>query len=61
MGGNLQLIFFKDKYNDVIVKFLLNEREVSVPVSTDMAPFYRWDDVKTFYRGIIDTPDYGGA
>lgn len=61
MGGNLQLIFFKDKRNDVIVKFLLNEREVSVPVPTDMAPFYRWDDVKTFYRGIIDTPDYGGA
>ena len=38
---------------------MLNEREVSVPVATDCAPFYHWNDVKNYYTSIIDTPDYG--
>ncbi len=58
MGGNLQMVFFKDDKGEVIVKFMLNEREVAIPVATDMAPFYRWTDVRDYYQSILDRPDY---
>lgn len=56
MAGNIQLVFFRNKKNsdDVIVKFMLNERETSIPVATDMYPFYRWKDVKGYYEKKLD-------
>ena len=60
MAGNIQLVFFRKKGSpeDVIVKLLLHEHEVSIPVKTDMAPFYHWQDVRAFYKGIVDSlPD----
>ncbi|MDO4970941.1 MAG: histidine-type phosphatase [Bacteroidales bacterium] len=51
MAGNVQIIFFRNKKGEVIVKFLLNEQETSIPaLKTDMAPFYRWSDVKNYYE-----------
>ena len=58
MAGNVQIIFFRNKSGDVIVKFLHNEVEVGIPVETDMYPFYRWEDVKAYY---IKTYDYNNA
>ncbi len=50
MCGNIQLIFYKkDGSDDVLVKFLLNENETSVPVRTDCAPYYHWTDVKAYW------------
>ncbi len=49
MAGNVQIIFFRNKAGDVIVKFLLNEEETAIPIETDIFPFYRWEDVKRFY------------
>lgn len=49
MAANIQLIFFRKKgSDDVLVKFLLNENETSIPVKTDVAPFYHWKDVRDF-------------
>lgn len=53
MAANLQLVFFKNKANDIIVKFLLNECEISIPVATDIAPFYHWTDVKSYFEDIL--------
>jgi hypothetical protein len=51
MGANLQLIFFRnEKSGDVLVKLLHNEKEVQVPVPTDMAPYYHWKDFKAYYE-----------
>lgn len=53
MAGNIQLVFFRDKKHPeqpVLVKFMLNEREIGIPVQTETFPFYRWDDVKAYYR-----------
>lgn len=53
MAGNVQMIFFKnpkDSKAPILVKFLLNEEEQRIPLETDMWPFYKWDDVKTFYQ-----------
>ncbi|MBR3440872.1 MAG: histidine-type phosphatase [Bacteroidales bacterium] len=50
MGGNVQWVFFRNRKGDVIVKFLLNENEVGIPVETDMYPYYCWSDVKRYYE-----------
>lgn len=55
MAGNVQIIFFRNKKNDdVLVKFMLNEQETTVPaISTDIAPFYHWKDVKNHYENDV--------
>ena len=50
MAGNIQLVFYrKDGSDDILVKFLLNENETSIPVKTDCAPYYHWKDVKAYW------------
>ena len=62
MAGNVQWIFFRDKKGNVIVKFLLNEEEATLPESVpfykdakgnEQKPYYRWEDVKKFYLAKI--------
>lgn len=53
MGANLQLIFYRDKKNNILVKFLLNECEVTLPLKSKMVPYYSWKEVETFLAEII--------
>lgn len=55
MAGNLQIVFARNKKqpSDVIVKFMLNEQETSIPVDTDIYPYYRWSDVRPWLEGLI--------
>ena len=49
------MIFFrKDKSDDILVKFMLNEKEVSIPLESDVKPYYHWKDVEKFYRNKIE-------
>ena len=51
-SGNVQLVFYrplKGKKGDILVKALLNEREVTMPTSTDNFPYYKWADVRQYY------------
>ncbi|MBQ1912646.1 MAG: histidine-type phosphatase [Bacteroidales bacterium] len=51
MAGNIQLVFYrKDGSDDILVKFLLNENETTLPIKTDVAPYYHWQDVKTYWE-----------
>lgn len=52
MGTNLQIIFY-EKGDDILVKFLFCEKEVEIPVKTDLAPYYHWSDVKNYYSRKI--------
>ena len=52
MGANLQLIFFKNKQGEVIVKLLHNENEVKLPIDSPIAPYYKWETVKAFYNHL---------
>lgn len=57
MAGNIQIVFFRNKKNtdDVIVKFMLHEKEISVPpIQTDIAPYYHWKDVNSYYMSLLD-------
>ena len=58
MCGNVQLIFFrKPGDEDILVKLLLNEREVTLPVKTDCAPFYHWKDVRAYWMQVVESID----
>ena len=48
MSANIQMIFYrKDGFDDILVKFLLNENETTLPaLKTKTAPYYHWTDVK---------------
>ena len=50
MASNVQLVFFENKSGDVLVKFLHNEKEVHIPVKTDIWPYYHWNEVKEYYQ-----------
>ena len=63
MGGNVQWVFFRDRKGNVIVKFLMNEEEATLPESVpfykdakgrEQKPYYRWEDVRKFYQDKID-------
>lgn len=57
MASNVQMTLFRNsKTGDIIAKFMLNEQEVHIPVQTDMFPYYKWDDVRTWLKTVIDTP-----
>ena len=56
-ASNIQLVFYRSRRNpdDILVKCLLNGFEASLPVQTDSFPYYRWDDVRRFYRERCDS------
>ena len=54
MAANIQLIFFrKQGSDDILVKFLMNENETSIPIDTDCYPFYHWKDAEAYYRNML--------
>ena len=50
MATNLQIEFYRGKKGDVIVRFIHNDRETTIP-SLGRGPFYDWEDVKAYWRG----------
>lgn len=52
MGANLQLVFFRNAAGEVLVKLLLNENEVQLPIKSQRAPYYSWEDVRAFWMKV---------
>ena len=59
MAGNLQFIFYRKNASDddPVFKVLLNEDEATLPLPTDMAPYYHWRDFRDHYLQLIDAYD----
>lgn len=61
MGSNIQMIFYrpekkaKRSADDVLVKVLLNEEEVKLPVKPVSGPYYRWKDLRDHYAAKLDS------
>ena len=56
MACNVQLVFYrpkKGKTGDILVKALLNEREMTMPVQPVNGPYYRWQDLRQYYLDKI--------
>ena len=50
MAANIQLVFYRSrKHDEVLVKALLNEHEVTLPVPSDQAPYYPWSALRQYY------------
>lgn len=50
MASNVQFIFYRSDLNDkdVLLKVLLNEEEAQLPIPTDCAPYYHWNDFRSY-------------
>lgn len=57
MAGNLQIVFYRKNLadKDVLIKVLLNENEATLPIKTDVAPYYHWNDFRDFYLQRINS------
>ena len=50
MAANIQFVYFrKAGSDDILMLPLLNEREATLPVETDVAPYYHWSDVRDYF------------
>ncbi len=61
MGSNIQWVFYRDKSGKVLVRFLLNEEESTIPVQcyvdakgNSYPYFYEWEKVKAFYQEKVN-------
>ena len=63
MGSNIQFIFYRPQINKacdpdkILVKALLNEREISLPVTPVTGNYYRWTDLRDYYQKKLDSFD----
>ena len=54
MASNLQMIFYRNRKGEVLVKFLYNEQETRIPALTPFSgPYYRWSDAKAYFEKRI--------
>lgn len=60
MACNLQMVYYKPVTGtgDILVKVLLNEHEATLPVKTDCAPYYHWNDVRDYYMDKLSRQPY---
>ena len=49
MAGNIQLIFYRSRRSsEILVKALLCEHEATLPLPSDLFPYYRWSDLRAY-------------
>lgn len=54
MGSNVQMIFYKNKKNDILVKFLHNERETTITALEPYSgPYYKWTELKPYLESKL--------
>ena len=54
MAANIQMVYYrKPGSDDILVKILLNEHEATLPIATDVAPYYHWTDVRKHFLSRI--------
>lgn len=57
MAGNIQMVFYRKpgslKPEDVLVKVMLNEREMTLPLDRKNGPYYKWTDFRDYYKKKI--------
>lgn len=53
LASNIQLIFYRNAKGKVIVRTLLNEREVYYPIASYSGPYYQWKTLKKYFQSRI--------
>lgn len=49
LASNVQLIFYSNGSKKILVRVMVNEREVSFPIKSVSGPYYKWKDLKKFF------------
>lgn len=53
MGTNFQMVFYRNKKDDILVKMLYNEQETGIPALTPVSgPYYKWSDVREHFISV---------
>lgn len=52
MAGNVQLVFYQNNEGHVMVRILLNENEVHLPIPSASPPYYDWEEVKQLWKTL---------
>ena len=56
MASNLQIVFYHNREGDVLVKFLFNEKETTIPsLSAVSGPYYKWEDVRSYFVSLLES------
>ena len=50
MGTNLQFVFYRNAESDVLVRVMLNETDVKLPLETVSVCFYDWNELYDYYE-----------
>ena len=51
-AANIQIVFYRNKKGNVLVKLLLNEKETMLKdIKPYNGPYYRWSDVRAYWLG----------
>ena len=50
MGANVHFVFYRNKAGDIIFKVLHNGKEATLPLETEMWPYYSWNSFKEYYQ-----------
>lgn len=58
MAANMRFVFYRNSDNEILFKLLLNEKELKLQFESELAPYYRWDEVSKAYEGYIANSIY---
>ena len=54
MASNMQMVFYRSKKSaDILVRILHNENDMTLPIESATAPFYKWEDVKSYLTNQV--------
>ena len=57
-AANAILVLYRNKKGgDILVRAMLNERDVTLPLKAVAPHFYKWEDVKALIRARLDETD----
>lgn len=54
MATNLQMIFYRNRGGEVLLKILFNEKETFLSIEGYAGPYYPWNEVKRYFVGRIE-------
>ena len=54
MASNIQIVFYRNRAGDILVKFLYNEHEEPLtPLKPFSGPYYRWSEVRPYFVDLF--------
>ena len=55
MASNVQMIFYKGRQGDILVRVMYNGKDQVLPLEDQhLAPYYRWEDFENHYRPVVE-------